>query len=286
MSTIIQLVQGSVEWHEHRRLLRNASESPAVLGISPWVTPYQLWLAKTGRSRQETTAAMRHGTALEPAARAAYEARTGHVMQPPVLQDGAYGASLDGITLDGGLIVEVKCPFRGQQSTLWRGAQAGQIPGHYHVQVQHQLMVSGAEAAHLWVYDGSEGLLLLVPREEVTMAAIREAWEGFQPFLDEDRPPPLVDADTVIREDGVWAQAAQAYAQAKQAAQASDEALEAARQALVALARHPREQGAGVAVTRFWKAGNVDYKKVIELRGVDLEQYRGKAREEVRVTAA
>jgi hypothetical protein len=41
-----------------------------------------------------------------------------------------------------------------------------------------------------------------------------------------------------------------------------------------------------VAVTRFWKAGSVDYKKVVELQGVDLERYRGKAREEVRVTVA
>jgi hypothetical protein len=43
------------------------------------------------------------------------------------------------------------------------------------------------------------------------------------------------------------------------------------------------QEGAGVAVTRYWKAGNVDYKKVVELRGVDLEVYRGKGREEVRV---
>jgi len=44
--------------------------------------------------------------------------------------------------------------------------------------------------------------------------------------------------------------------------------------------------GAGVTVTRFWKAGSVDYKKVVELKGVDLSAYRGKAREEVRVTTA
>ena len=48
----------------------------------------------------------------------------------------------------------------------------------------------------------------------------------------------------------------------------ADEALESARQALVALAGHPREEGTGVAVTRYWKAGNVDYKRVVELRGV------------------
>ena len=42
----------------------------------------------------------------------------------------------------------------------------------------------------------------------------------------------------------------------------------------------------GVTVTRFWKAGSVDYKKVVELKGVDLERYRGRGREEVRVTVA
>ena len=50
------------------------------------------------------------------------------------------------------------------------------------------------------------------------------------------------------------------------------------------LATHSRESGYGVSVTRYWKAGSVDYKKVTELQGVDLGMYRGKMREEVRVT--
>ena len=284
MSTIVNLVQGSEQWLAHRRGLRNASESAAVLGISPWCTPYQLWLLKTGRAEPDVNVAMRRGTALEPAARAAYEERTGQIMQPLVLQDGLYSASLDGMTLAGDLIVEIKVPFKGRDSALWRDVEAGQVPGYYAAQIQHQLMVSGAAAAHLWVYDGTDGLLLLIPRDDVTMAAIREGWNAFQPFLDEDRPPPLTDADTVQRQDEAWVQAALAYTQAKQAAQASDEALEGARQALVALTRHPREQGGGVSVTRFWKAGSVDYKKVVELQGLDLERYRGRSREEVRVT--
>ena len=80
------------------------------------------------------------------------------------------------------------------------------------------------------------------------------------------------------------AEAARAYAKAKRATLVADEGLERARAGLVALAGRPREEGAGVAVTRYWKVGNVDYKKVVELRGVDLEVYRGKGREEVRVT--
>src|ERR1035437_7322780 len=101
MSKIIQLIQGSADWLEYRLKMRNASETAAVLGVSPWCTPYQLWLLKTGRSVPKATAAMQRGTDLEPAARLAYEAQTGNSMQPLVVQDGAYSASLDGMDLDG-----------------------------------------------------------------------------------------------------------------------------------------------------------------------------------------
>jgi putative phage-type endonuclease len=286
MSTIIQLVQGSEAWHAHRRGLRNASETPAVLGISPWVTPYQLWLLKTGRAAPTVNVAMRNGTALEPLARHVYEVETSNVMQPLVLQDGLYSASLDGMTLDGDLIVEIKCPYKGAASALWQSVEGGMVPDHYAAQIQHQLMVSGAGQAHLWVFDGERGLLRVVEPDAAAVQAIRTAWDTFAVFLDTDAPPPLVDADTTHRDDAQWVQAALAYTQAKHAAMASDEALDRAKEALVALARHPREQGGGVSVTRYWKAGNVDYRKVIELKGVDLERYRGKAREEVRVSVA
>ena len=119
MSTIMRLVQGSPEWHAHRRTYRNESETPAVLGVSPWLTPYQLWQQKLGLVQPEVNAPMLHGTQLEPAARAAYEARTGLVMQPLVLVDGEYSASLDGLTLGGDRILEVKCPYQGSASSLW-----------------------------------------------------------------------------------------------------------------------------------------------------------------------
>lgn len=41
-----------------------------------------------------------------------------------------------------------------------------------------------------------------------------------------------------------------------------------------------------MTVTRFWKTGTVECKNVPELKGVDLERYRGKARQEVRVSIA
>ena len=67
---------------------------------------------------------MRHGTDTEPAARAAYESQTGNVMQPQVLEHKGYSASLDGITFDHDLIVEIKCPVRGSWSDLWQDVAA------------------------------------------------------------------------------------------------------------------------------------------------------------------
>ena len=283
---IVNLVQGTPEWLAYRLAKRNASESAAVLGLSPWTTPYQLWLQKTGRSVQAVSYAMQRGTDLEPAARLAYEEQTGLVMQPLVLEAGEYSASLDGMPLEGDLILEIKCPMRGLRSDLWQDVSAGVVPEHYLVQVQHQLMVSGADKAHLWMFDGERGVLHAVDRDEDWMDRIRHGWDAFLQYLDADTPPPLTEADTVLREDATWAQAAVAYASAKQAAEAAADALDLARTDLVRLTVHPREQGAGVAVTRYWKAGNVDYKRVPALKGLDLDAYRSKAREEVRVTAA
>jgi putative phage-type endonuclease len=281
---MVQLAQGSPEWLAYRLAKRNASDSAAVMGLSPWTTPYQLWLGKTGRQQTTVTAAMQRGTDLEPLARACYEDQTGLVMQPLVLEAGPYSASLDGMTLDGDLVLEVKCPFKGRSSALWRDVSAGLVPQHYGIQIQHQLMVSGADTAHLWVFDGERGLLHTVERDDGLMERICAAWDGFQQHLDADAPPPLCEGDTVQRNDDAWALAASSFAQAKRQADSAAEALDAARIALVALAQHPREQGAGVSVTRFWKAGNVDYKKVPQLKGVDLDAYRGKSREEVRVS--
>ena len=284
MSAILKLVQGSEEWHTYRQTMRNASESAAVMGVSPWTTPYQLWLIKTGRFVQETNVAMQRGTDLEPAARAAYEVQTGNVMQPLVLQAGDYSASLDGMNLEGNLILEIKCPLRGTRSDLWQDVKAGNVPEHYLIQVQHQLMVSGASHAHLWIFDGTAGLLHAISRDDIMMAKIRKAWESFQIFLNTDTPPPLTDQDRVLRDDSEWSVAAAAYMEAKRDAEEASDRLDATKNVLVALCKHPKEQGAGVSVTRYWKCGNVDYKKVPELQSVDLDKYRGKSREEVRLT--
>ncbi len=42
-----QLIQNTPEWHAFRRKRIGASDAPVIMGISPWKTPYQLWIEKT-----------------------------------------------------------------------------------------------------------------------------------------------------------------------------------------------------------------------------------------------
>jgi putative phage-type endonuclease len=286
MSAIVKLVQGSPEWHAHRAQYRNASETAIVMGVSPWQTPFQLWELRTGRRQQTANAAMARGTALEPQARAAYEALTGHVMQPLVLIDGDYSASLDGLTFDKELLVEIKCPMKGKDSILWRQVANGDIPAYYILQMEHQFMVSKARKGHLYVFDGNEGLLLEVSPCPERWPAIREAWDGFMNCIATDTPPPLQERDKIVRDDTEWRAAAAQYLALKAQADALSDQLDEAKAALLALSSHPSESGCGVTVTRFWKQGSVDYKQVPELRGLDLDPYRKKGGFETRVTVA
>ena len=286
MTAMINLKQGSAEWLAHREKYRNASETPAVMGESPWITPYQLWELRTGRREQEVNYAMRRGTELEPAARAAYEIMTGLVMQPAVMVDGDYSASLDGITFDRSLIVEIKCPLRGANSALWQQVVQGDVPQHYWLQVQHQLMVSGAERAEFYVFNGDaqEGIALDVLPEAEAFDKICAAWDAFILHIREDAPPELTERDRQVRTDEAWAEAAALYASRKTALDSAKTELDQARSDLLELADHPSVTGGGVTVTRFFKKGAVDYRKAATEAGADLEAYRKAGTTDVRVT--
>jgi putative phage-type endonuclease len=239
---------------------------------------------KLGLITQDVTPAMQRGTDLEPVARAAYEQQTGRVMQPLVVVDGEYSASIDGMTLRGERIVEIKCPVKGRDSTLWKTVEAGRLPEHYQSQVQHQLLVTGAAIADVFVFDGAEGVLLEIPPAPDTWPRIRSAWDEFMRCVTEAQAPPLTDRDTRIRDDPDWLYAAAKYLELRAAHDELSASLDEAKGQLIAQASHAKEQGGGVSVARYWKMGAIDYRKVPELAGVDLEQYRGSEREETRIT--
>lgn len=154
---------------------------------------------------------------------------------------------------------------------------------HVYWQIQTQLLVSKAELAHAYVFDGTEGILLAQKPEPAMWDTIRHGWDCFMEYIRSDQPPPLSERDTRMRDDPEWLSAAAAYLELRTAHEELSAKVDEAKARLVSLSDHPKEHGGGVAVTRSWKRGNVDYKRVPELSNVDLEQLRSTAREEVRV---
>ena len=145
-------------------------------------------------------------------------------------------------------------------------------------------MVSGAELAHLFVWTEGEAILLEHAPDPDSFTILRDSWDMFWRHVAADTPPPLTDADTVVRTDEAWVEAAQQYiALSAQADEVGDQ-LVAAKKRLLALAKHTSERGAGVAVSTYWKAGNVDYRKLVQALQIDVELYRGPARQETRIS--
>jgi putative phage-type endonuclease len=289
VSAIVPVEQRSTAWHAHRALHANASEAATVMDASPWEpdTWYKLWQLKTGRAPRHGAAPfLRRGADMEAGARAAYERFTGNTMQPMVLhKDGWLSASLDGISFHGDVLVEIKCPTGGRESDTWQQALAGTIPVHYHWQLQHQLYVSGVPLAHFWVFDGEQGLLVEAGPQVDDQDRLLKVWREFWWHIEQDTPPALTERDTLVREDAEWIAAAAAYKAAKDALQRAQASMAASRKALIDLACHPRVAGGGVAVTRFWQDGRINYASIPELQEIELDNYRGPKTEQVRVTA-
>lgn len=145
-------------------------------------------------------------------------------------------------------------------------------------------MVTKAAVADVFVFDGAEGILLEVKPDVRTWPRIRTAWDEFMQFVAKTEAPPLTERDVHVRDDPEWIASAATYVEAKRAADTAAKTLDAVKAKLIRLASHTSESGGGVSVTRYWKTGAIDYTKMPELVGVDLEQYRGSEREETRVT--
>src|SRR5205823_10149620 len=160
---------------------------------------------------------------------------------------------LDGITLAGDRVLEIKCPFKGRDSTLWKSVAQVVLPEHYQFQLQHQLLVTKAELADVFVFDGAEGLLLEVRPQPDTWPQIHAAWDAFMRYVRETVAPPLTARDTRIRDDPEWLSAATAYLELRTAHEVLSTRLDKAKSQLVQLASHAKEEGGGLSVTRYWK---------------------------------
>lgn len=149
MSKIVNVIQGSPEWLQHRATHFNASDAPAMLGISSYKSRSDLLKEKatgiTGEVDAQTQARFDRGHELEAIARPLAEEIIGEELYPVVLADEVEGlplsASVDGLTMTG----EVAFEHKTLNQSLAASLEQGIIPDEYHPQMEQQLLLSGAE---------------------------------------------------------------------------------------------------------------------------------------------
>lgn len=159
---IVSLAQGSPEWLAHRAQHFNASDAPAMLGCSPYKSRRQLLReVKTGITPEVDAAAQKrfnNGHRLEALARPLAEGIIGEPLYPVTGTNGRFSASFDGLTLAEDCGFEHKALNADLRSAFQTGAD---LPLHYRVQMEQQLLVSGAERVLFMAsdWDGSGNLI-------------------------------------------------------------------------------------------------------------------------------
>jgi putative phage-type endonuclease len=180
--------QGTPEWFAQRCGKATASRISDIVaktksGYSTSRANYMAQLVVERMTNQVaesyTNAAMEWGTTNEPFARAAYEAKTGVLVDEvgaidhPTIAMSA--ASPDGL-VGGDMCLEIKCPGTAQHISTLLGEE---IAKKYYDQMQWQMACTGRSLADFVSYDPRmpEGLQLfikLVPRNDKYIAELEE----------------------------------------------------------------------------------------------------------------
>lgn len=191
---ILSLQQGTPDWHAARAQHFTASEAPAMMGASKYLSRSELLRQKATGLMPEVSIAQQQlfhrGHAAEAAARPLAEKLINDELYPAtaVDDDGYLLASFDGITMLEDTILEHK---------LWSETLAAQVRNqdlepHYYWQLEQQLYVSGAERVIFVVSDGTEENFVWMEYRPVEGRAeqLLAGWKQFEKDLAEYQPEP------------------------------------------------------------------------------------------------
>lgn len=164
---------------ERRRKCIGASDVAAILGVSPWRSPWDVWADKTGRLQPwEGNEATKIGQYLESSVLSYAEAQVGDLERnirvecpgTPIV------ATLDARTIAEGIPVEVKTAgMTGPLHGDWGDAMTDHVPDHYLLQVHTQLLCTGAEVAWLFALLGGRGVVQYeIPRSDSLCDSLTE----------------------------------------------------------------------------------------------------------------
>lgn len=197
------------DWLAVRKTGIGGSDAAAAVGLNPYKSKLELWLEKTGRDGElekpdptDTTTPIFWGTLLEPIVAAAYSQQTGNrvrkvnaVLRHPTIPFML--ANLDREIVGGSDVQILECKTAGiNGAKRWREG----VPEYVQIQVQHQLSVTGKQAAHVAVLLCGQQLdVHRIDRDDELIAKLIELEARFWQFVETDTPPPADGSDSADR---------------------------------------------------------------------------------------
>lgn len=265
------------------------SDIAAVLGISPWVTPAELWLDKVEPRRAEVpeTGVKRRGHRLEPyivdmiredfgleivARNERY--RDSLVPYFAAEIDFEYRDEETG-AIENGEIKTVH-PFKAKD---WGESETDQLPLHYLAQAQWGLGIKGRKRCRTFALIGDDLRPFVVERDEETIAAMRaraqEFWERY--VLCKVRPPMDMDqrALAALRRlypgtDGTEIEATADDVHWRAVLATAESRRDAYQKTIDGATAHLLDRMGSAALLRFWD-GKAFRRKLIKRKGYTVE---------------
>lgn len=283
-----QLEQGSQEWLKERVGRITGSRVGAILGVNPYSSREDVMREMVREyfcAEREFTgnAATEHGNEYEAVALQDYELlkgvsvdKVGLIVHPKydwiaVSPDGLVGTR-------GG--VEIKCPYSGKIKPL-------EETQHYLAQVLLSLVVTDRDWWDFYVWTESGENLEAVTNTEAKVwfagnfDKLKAFHEQYLEIIADEKlaKPYLADLETDASKDEDWQSLAEQYAEAKSESDAWTKRASEIKQKLIERAESfgtKKVRGCGVQVYKATRKGSVQYGKIPELKGVDLDKYRKK----------
>lgn len=170
------------EWLKVRKLGLGGSDMAAVLGLSPWRSPIDVWLDKTSDTVEEKESEpMYWGNVLEEVVAQEFAKRSGYKVRNNnfTLQSDEYPYLLANIDreivgLDAGLECKTANAFKANE---WDGDN---VPDAYYIQCQHYMAVTGKSS--WWIaclVGGNTFYYKEIKRNEEVIAAIVDTGAAF-----------------------------------------------------------------------------------------------------------
>ena len=198
------------KWLQVRKQGIGSSDAAAACGIHPYLSMLELWMIKTGRMTSDLEESLEGytplywGNAFEPMVAKYYQEHTGNkvrrvnaILQHPEPDKAFMLANLDYAITGNSEVQILECKTAGEHGIkLWKHG----VPLYVTCQVQHQLAVTGKQAAHICVLlCGHEAKIYKVERDERLITSIIEQESLFWHYVETDTPPTPDHSESAAR---------------------------------------------------------------------------------------